>query len=119
MSAKKVPRGSFSKEDYDIHRLKMAEIIPVIHSYIGDGNGKTAPRNLNWWFPSLRGPRCNMNFINNNDDSAYNRSISLWDYENKVWKSDIVPNWVSSDYVRNFYTEGEDRSIGRAIYNRF
>ena len=51
----------------------------------------------------------------NNDsyDIDNNGRISLWDYENKVWNSDIVPNWVSSDYVRNFYTEGEARGIGQ------
>ena len=110
MSAKKVPHGSFRKEDLDEHRAKMAEIIPEIHRCIGDGNGKIAPRNLNWRFPSLRGPRCNLNFSYDIDN---NGRISLWDYENKVWNSDIVPNWVSSDYVRNFYTEGEDRGIGQ------
>ena len=101
MSAKKVPRGSFSACDLAAHREKMSTIIPVIHQHIGDGDGVSALLNPNiGLYDGFKEPR----------RIGENR-ICEWDYKNNTWR--IRRSEYSAKFlIRCIYTEDVMRNIG-------
>ena len=105
MPAKKVPRGGFDMKDIEKHRMNMAKICLDIRGHYGDGNGKSAPRNLNWRFPSLREPRKSFFW------KSKQHGIAVWNYHEKRWDTYSIEGDVT-ERIRMYYTGSRWRWIG-------
>ena len=115
MTSRKAPHGYFSQDDLEIHRSNMEKIIPLIHEKKGNGLGVSAPRNLSWYFPSLREPRIGLTLgswhYKAKETSEY---LATWDSTQKEWKTEYV-GVNACEWVRSWYTEGACRKIGKDL----
>ena len=110
MSAKKVPRGAYTAADLETHRMRMSEVAREIRNLNSDGSGRSAPRNLNWFFPGLREPRCSVSLTRSLTFRKNYPAYSTWDYTNKVWVMHHCPDPKS--FIKSDFTDGEMRAIG-------
>lgn len=132
MSAKKAPKGGFHQSDLNVHQAKMKEVLSeladfdhfpflvetltnvslTIEKKIMKRRAKCS------YFPSFRERRIttrSRGFVEktcNSTSVVYYFYITHWIFDEKRWET-ILCGPGSYINIRNLYTEGEERDIGK------